>query len=59
MPPPSELLFQELTDALQVLAMLSTHLRRMTGEVAEDAVQIQAAVDRSINIVRRLRERRT
>ena len=59
MPSPSELLFQELTDALQVLAMLSTHLRRMTSEVAEDVVQIEAAVDRSINIVRRLREGRT
>jgi hypothetical protein len=58
MPAPSDRLFQELTDALQVLAVLSTHLRRTTSEVGEDAVQIEAAVDRAINIVKQLREAR-
>ena len=59
MPSPSERLFQELTDSLQVLAVLSTHLRRTTSVVAEDTMQIEAAVDRAINIVKRLREGNT
>jgi hypothetical protein len=49
-------LFQELTDALQVLAVLSSHLRRTTSEAGEDAVQIEAAVDRAITVVKELRE---
>lgn len=49
-------LFQELTDSLQVLAVLSMHIRRTTNQVAEDAVQIEGAVDRAINIVKLLRK---
>lgn len=56
---PSDRLFQELTDALQVLAVLSTHLRRSSSALADDTVQIEAAVDRAINIVKRLREGRS
>ena len=56
MPSPADRLFQELTDSLQVLAVLSTHLRRTTSDVAEDTVQIEAAVDRAIKIVKQLRE---
>jgi hypothetical protein len=51
-------LLEELTDALQVLAMLASHLRRASAEVADDAVKIEAATDRAINIVKRLREGR-
>ena len=56
MPPQADRLFQELTDSLQVLAVLSTHLRRTTSDVADDTVQIEAAVDRAIKIVKQLRE---
>jgi hypothetical protein len=52
---PSDRLFQELTDALQVLAGLSTHLRRSSSALADDAVQFEAAVDRAINIVEQIR----
>jgi len=55
MPSPDERLIQELIDALQVLALLSTHLRRMTGEMAQDTAQIEATVDRAINITKQLR----
>ena len=51
----SDRLFQELTDALQVLAVLSGHLRHRASESAESATQIEAAVDRAINIVKQLR----
>ena len=40
---PSDRLLEELTDALQVLAVLSTHLRRTSSEVAEDAMQIESS----------------
>ena len=55
MPSPTDRLFQELTDSLQVLAVLSTHLRRSSSALADDAVQFEAAVDRAINIVKQLR----
>lgn len=55
MPSTSDRLFQDLTDALQVLALLSGHLRHRTSEAAESATQIEAAVDRAINIVKQLR----
>lgn len=55
MPSPNDRLFQQLTDALQVLAVMSTHLRRTTTTAADDAVQIEATVDRAINIVKQLR----
>ena len=55
MPSTNDRLFQQLTDALQVLAVISSHLRRTTSNTAEDAVQIEAAVDRAINIVKQLR----
>jgi hypothetical protein len=47
---------EALIDALQVIAVLSTKLRQSTSESAEDAVQIEAAADRAITIVKRLRE---
>ena len=55
MPSTSDQLFQELTDALQVLAVLASHLRRTTSETAEDAVQIESSVDRAIKLVKQLR----
>ena len=55
MPSTNDSLFQELTDALQVLAVLSGHLRHRTSEAAESATQIEVAVDRAINIVKELR----
>jgi hypothetical protein len=53
---PRNELLEELINALQVLAVLSSHVRRTTGDVEEDAVQIEAAVDRAINVVKRIRE---
>ena len=57
MPSTNDYLFQELTDALQVLAVLSGHLRHRASEAVASATQIEAAVDRAINIVKQLRGR--
>ncbi len=43
---------QALIDALQVVAVLSSHLRRMLSEAAEEAVRIEAAVVRAVTIVK-------
>ena len=55
MPSTNDHLFQELTDALQVLAVLSGHLRHRASEAVASTTQIEAAVDRAINIVKQLR----
>ena len=45
MPSPNEQLLQELIDALQVLAVISGHLRRAAGEVLDVARAEQVLVD--------------
>lgn len=44
----------ELAQALQPIALLSTRLRQTLGELNEDAVALEAAADRAMKIIRRL-----
>jgi hypothetical protein len=44
----------ELANAAQVVAGLSTQLRQMLGTASEDALQLEAAADRIVRVLRRL-----
>jgi hypothetical protein len=48
-------LFSALTNALQAAAPLATSLRRELGEQAQDAVALEAAIDRAVRATRQLR----
>ena len=48
-------MISELADALQVAARLSTQLRRELAEQTQDAVTLEAAIDRAVRAVRALR----
>lgn len=48
-------LFSALSNALQVAALLATRLRRDLGEQAQDALTLEAAVDRAVRAVRQFR----
>ena len=45
----------DLANALQVAAPLATRQRRVFGDLAQDAVNLEAAVERAARAVRRLR----
>lgn len=45
----------DLTNALQAAAPLATRLRQDLGERAQDAVTLEAAIDRAVRAVRDLR----
>lgn len=47
--------FERVANALQAAAPLATRLRRELGEQADDAVQLEAALDRAVRAVRDLR----
>ncbi|MGE0704932.1 MAG: hypothetical protein AB7F99_04185 [Vicinamibacterales bacterium] len=47
--------FERAAHALQAAAPLATRLRRELGERAEDAVHLEAALDRAIRAVRDMR----
>lgn len=47
--------FSALTNALQAAAPLATRLRRDLGEQAQDAVTLEAAIDRAVRAVRQMR----
>jgi hypothetical protein len=44
----------DLANALQVAAPLSTTLRRVVGDAAEHAVDLEAAIDRAVRVMKRL-----
>jgi ABC-type transporter Mla subunit MlaD len=44
----------ELANAAQVVAGLSTQLRQVLGTASEDALQLEAAADRIVRVLRRL-----
>lgn len=48
----------DLTNALQVAAPLATRQRRVLGDLAQDAVSLDAAINRAVRAVRQLREDR-
>lgn len=45
----------DLTNALQTAAPLATRQRRVLGDLAQDALSIEAAIDRAVRAVRQLR----
>ena len=47
-------LFSTLSNALQAAAPLATRLRRDLGEQADDAVHLEAALDRAVLAVRQM-----
>jgi hypothetical protein len=49
----------QLANALQAIALISTRLRRQLGESAQEAVDLEAAADRAVRAIRRLQPPRT
>ena len=49
--------FERVANALQAAAPLATRLRRELGEQAEDAVKLEAALDRAVRAVRDMRRK--
>jgi hypothetical protein len=49
-----EAAMSELANAAQVVAGLSTQLRQVLGTASEDALQLEAAADRIVRVLRRL-----
>lgn len=47
----------QLTNALQVVAVLATKLRREISASADDTITLEAAADRAVKAVGRLRQR--
>ena len=45
----------DLTNALQAAAPIATRQRRVLGDLAQDAMGLEAAVERAVRAVRRLR----
>jgi hypothetical protein len=45
----------ELANSLQTVTLLSTRLRRQLAESAQEALDLEAAADRAIRAIRRLK----
>jgi hypothetical protein len=54
---PFDQVISELANALQAATPLSTRLRRRLAEQSQDAVTLEAAIDRAVRAVRELRPR--
>jgi hypothetical protein len=52
-----EATISELANASQAVALLATRLRQTLGTVNDDAVTLEASVDRIVKAVRRLQPR--
>jgi hypothetical protein len=48
---------EELANSLQTVTLLSTKLRRQLTESAQDALELEAAVDQAVRTIRRLKPR--
>ena len=44
----------QLANSLQVIALISTRLRRQLGESAQDALDLEAAADKAVRAIKRL-----
>ena len=51
---PRDLALSDLANALQVALPLSTRLRRILGELSQDGVSLEAAVERAARAASRL-----
>lgn len=52
-------LLDELANALQPIALIATRMRRSATETADDAVTLEAAADRAVRALNKLREAET
>jgi hypothetical protein len=48
-----------LANSLQTITLLATKLRRQLAESAQDAIELEAATDKAVRTIRRLRPRDT
>lgn len=46
---------EQLANSLQAVTLLSTRLRRQLGESAQEAVELEAAADKAVRAIKRLR----
>ena len=44
----------QLANSLQSVTLLSTQLRRELGNSAQQAVELEAAADRAVNVIKKL-----
>jgi hypothetical protein len=47
----------DLANALQAAAPLATRLRRELGTTAQDALTLEAAIDRAVRVIKRMQTR--
>lgn len=46
---------EQLANSLQAVTLLSTQLRRQLGESAQEAVELEAAADKAVRAIKRLK----
>jgi hypothetical protein len=46
---------EQLANSLQAITLLSTRLRRQLGESAQEAVELEAAADKAVRAIKRLK----
>jgi hypothetical protein len=46
---------EQLANSLQAVTLLSTRLRRPLGESAQEAVELEAAADKAVRAIKRLK----
>lgn len=46
---------EQLANSLQTVTLLSTRLRRQIGESAQEAIELEAAADRAVRAIKRLK----
>jgi hypothetical protein len=46
---------EQLANSLQTITLLSTRLRRQLGESAQEAVDLEAAADKAVRAINRLK----
>ena len=46
---------EQLANSLQTVTLLSTRLRRQLGESAQEAVELEAAADKAVRAIKRLK----
>jgi len=46
---------EQLANSLQTVALLATRLRRQLGESAQEAVELEAAADKAVRAIKRLK----
>ena len=58
MPDDLKTTIDQLANSLQTVALLSTQLRRDLGESAQRAVELEAATDQAVRVLKRLQPKK-